>query len=171
VSKIKVIGYCGPIGSGKDYEANKLVENEKYVKVNFADALLEDLWSSLKWVPLAHEDYEKFKKMQINDSCNGRDLIKNYAETMKKLHSEDYWVKRWYKKIYTLMARGHKKFVVSDVRFEMEFKCVQYFDGKVYFTRYESEKFFLDRDSKTEKIAVELYDKNIQHLEDITNLF
>jgi hypothetical protein len=78
---------------------------------------------------------------------------------------------KWYKKIYTLMARGHKRFIVSDVRFEMEFKCVQHFNGKVYFTRYESDKFILDRQSNSEKIAVDLYDKNIQHLEDITNLY
>lgn len=171
MSKFSVIGYCGPIGSGKDYEASKLIENEKYVKVNFADALLGDLYDSLKWKPSDHEEYEKFKKMQIHDNFTGRDLIKNYGETMKKLHGEDYWTNRWYKKIYTLMSRGHKKFVVSDVRFAMEFKCVQYFNGKVYFTRYESEKFYLDRESQSEKIAVELYDKNIKHLEDITNLY
>ena len=169
--KFNVIGYCGPIGSGKDYEASKLIENEKYVKVNFADDLLGDLYDSLKWKPSNHEEYEKFKKMQIHDNFNGRDLIKNYGETMKKLHGEDYWANRWYKKIYILMCRGHKNFVVSDVRFAMEFKCVQYFNGKVYFTRYESEKFFLDRESQSEKIAVELYDKNIKHLEDITNLY
>jgi len=166
-----MIGFCGPIGSGKDYEANKYIENQKFIQANFADALLEDLWASIKWVPLNHEDYENFKKMQINDNCIGRDLIKNYGETMKKLHGQDYWVNKWYKKIYTLMARGHKRFIVSDVRFEMEFKCVQHFNGKVYFTRYESDKFILDRQSNSEKIAVDLYDKNIQHLEDITNLY
>ena len=171
MSNVKVIGYCGPIGSGKDYEANKLILEDKFIKVNFADPLLEDLWASLKWVPLNHEDYEKFKVMQINDNCNGRDLIKNYGETMKKLHGEKYWINKWYKKVYSLMSKGYKKFVIADVRFKQDFEYIRQFSGKVFFTRFESEKFKLNREAESEKIAIALYDKNIQHLEEITNLF
>lgn len=170
MSSIKVIGYCGPIGSGKDYEAKKLVEKEKYVQVNFADPLLEDLWSMLRWVPLTHEDYEKFKSMKINDNQTGRDLIKNFGETMKKLHGKDYWLLKWQKKIYSLMAKGHKKFVASDVRFEKDFYMIRNFNGKIFFTRHESEKFYINREAESEKIAVMLYDKDIKHLEEITNL-
>jgi hypothetical protein len=165
-----MIGYCGPIGSGKGFEAKKIIENDKFIQVNFADPILEDLWASLKWVPLNDEDYENFKKMQINDNQNGRDLIKNFSETMKKLHGENYWLTKWHKKIYSLICKGYKRFVVSDVRFEREFSAIRNFNGKIFFTRYESEKFLLDRDSESEKIAVMLYDKNIQHLEEITNL-
>ena len=171
MSKIKIIGYCGPIGSGKDYEANKLIVNDKFIKVSFADELLEDLWIMIKWKPKDHADYENFKSMKINDDCVGRDLIKNYGETMKKLHGEEYWLNKWHKKIYTLMARGHNKFVIPDVRFEKDFSYIKQLNGKIYFTRIESEKLFLDRHSESEKIAIDLYDKNIQHLEDITNLF
>lgn len=165
-----MIGYCGPIGSGKDYEAKKLIDNDRFVQVNFADPLLEDLWALLKWVPLNHEDYENFKTMQINDNCTGRDLIKNFGETMKKLHGENYWLTKWHKKIYSLICKGYKRFVVSDVRFEKDFNAIRNFNGKIFFTRHESEKFYLNRNADSEKIAVMLYDKNIQHLEEITNL-
>lgn len=165
-----MIGYCGPIGSGKGYEAKKLIENERYVQVNFADPLLEDLWALLKWVPLTDDDYEKFKTMQINDNQKGRDLIKNFGETMKVLHGQNYWLNKWHKKIYSLIAKGYKRFVISDVRFEKDFEAIRNFSGKIFFTRYESHKFFLDREAESEKISVMLYDKNIQHLEEITKL-
>jgi hypothetical protein len=165
-----MIGYCGPIGSGKGYEAKKLIDNDKFIQVNFADPLLEDLWALLKWVPLNDEDYEKFKTMRINDNCTGRDLIKNFGETMKKLHGDNYWLTKWHKKIYSVMAKGYKRFVISDVRFEKEFEAIKVFGGKIFFTRYESEKFYLNREVESEKIAVSLYDKNVQHLEEITNL-
>jgi hypothetical protein len=165
-----MIGYCGPIGSGKDYEAKKLIENEKFIKVNFTDPLLEDLWAMIKWVPSSHEEYEKFKIMNINDNQTGRDLIKIFGETMKTLHGENYWTTKWHKKIYSLICRGHKKFVVSDVRFQKEFEVIRNFNGKIFFTRYESEKFALNREAISEKIAISLYDKDIKHLEEITNL-
>jgi hypothetical protein len=165
-----MIGYCGPIGSGKGYEAKKLIDNEKFVQVNFADPLLEELWALLRWVPLHDEDYEKFKTMRINDNCIGRDLIKNFGETMKKLHGDNYWLTKWHKKIYSLICKGYKRFVVSDVRFEKDFEAIKAFNGKIFFTRYESEKFYLNREAESEKIAIMLYDKNIQHLEEITKL-
>lgn len=167
----KVIGYCGPIGSGKDFEAKKLVEKEKYLQINFANPMLEDLWQMLKWYPKDHEEYEKFKIMKINDNQTGRDLMKNFGETMKILHGQDYWSIKWHKKVYLHIIKGYKNFVVSDVRFESDFKYIKNFDGKIFFTRYESEKFKLDRNSTSEKIAIDLYDKNIQHLEEVTNLY
>lgn len=171
MSSLKIIGYCGPIGSGKDFEAKKLVKNEKFIQVNFADPVLEDLWLMLKWSPSSHEDYEKFKITNIIDNQTGRDLIKNFAEMMRKLHGKDYWLIKWHKKIYSLASKGYKKFTVADVRFERDFEVIKNFNGKIFFTRHESDKFYINREAESEKIAITLYDKNIKHLEEVTNLF
>ena len=65
--------------------------------------------------------------MKINDNQTGRDLMKNFGETMKILHGQDYWSIKWHKKVYLHIIKWYKNFVVSDVRFESDFKYIKNF--------------------------------------------
>ena len=97
----KIIGFCGVIGSGKDYNADKLVK-EGYVKVNFADVLKKIVFKMLKIEN--NFNYEVFKETYWNPvyknlaSLNGRDFLQ-VGNIMRNLVDENIWINAWEKEI------------------------------------------------------------------------
>jgi hypothetical protein len=65
---MEIIGLCGPAGSGKDLVADWLVDNKRYAKVSFSDAMkritkeLFDINQSILWGP----SKERNKEVKIN---------------------------------------------------------------------------------------------------------
>ena len=108
----KVYGFVGPIGGGKTYQLNKLMnssleEERGFISSDFSDGIRDTLLKVfggdgiidpasefyMKW-----KDYKQgiilpgFKYNQVY--FRGRDLLKNIGEELKKLAGEDVWA-RW----------------------------------------------------------------------------
>jgi hypothetical protein len=123
----KIIAFCGVIGSGKDYEANKYIDQE-YKLINFADALKKILFKTLKIKNIDHQKYELFKDSHWNPigmfpSVTGRDLLQlgNYA---RHIIDENIWVNAWENSI-----QNESLIVTSDCRYLNEAKKITHLDS------------------------------------------
>ena len=107
----KVYGFVGPIGGGKTYQLNKLmnssIEEERvFISSDFSDGIRDTLlkvFGEGGIIDPASEFYMMWKDYQqtiILPTNNphyilrGRDLLKNIGEELKKLAGEDVWA-RW----------------------------------------------------------------------------
>ena len=108
----KVYGFVGPIGGGKTYQLNKLmnssIEEERvFISSDFSDGIRDTLlkvFGEGGVIDPASEFYMTWKNYQqaivlptinLHYVCfNGRDLLKNIGEELKKLAGEDVWA-RW----------------------------------------------------------------------------
>lgn len=183
--KKELIIYLGLMGSGKDYEANSLID-KGYVKVAFADPLRSMAWKLLDWRPLSDENYEDFKKGELclflpdsNDKynafkplCSGRHLLQQLGQIMREYDS-NYWASAWFKYIF---SHNLEKVVCTDCRYPNEIRMALEFlnlgyDVKFIYCCYESEKFKqgLKEKHQSEKFAQFLITKNLKHCEVITS--
>lgn len=136
----KLIVFLGVKGSGKGHQT-ELLQKEGYVKVDFADALREECYELIGYVP---EDYEQFKIkpitvltdklyefMQDRNILNnttaikmtGRDLLQVVGEERRK-EDINYWCNQWKDKVEALLKEG-KKVCCSDCRHYNEVTSAQ----------------------------------------------
>lgn len=136
----KVVAITGLKGSGKDEVAKVLIKYFGYKKIAFAD-LLKDIVAKLYGWP--REGLEgttpKWREWRetvdehwgITPRCAlqkvGTDLIRN------QLH-QDLWAKRL---VQIMKKSKHKKFVITDCRFENEIGILKNSDFDVHFWRIE----------------------------------
>lgn len=167
----KIIGFCGVIGSGKDFAAERY-KKEGYIHVNFAYPLKQILFQTLKVKIEDHKIYELFKDnywnpiTKIFPSFNGRDLLQ-LGNVARKVLYEDIWVDAWEKCI-----QDYEKIVVSDVRYPNEAKKIISLGGEIYFCNYKNDiKYNSKIKLESEKMSQELLSKNFSHQENITTYF
>jgi hypothetical protein len=165
----KIIAFCGVIGSGKDYEANKYIQ-DGYKLINFADALKKILFKTLKIKNIDHQKYELFKDSHWNPvgmfpSVTGRDLLQlgNYA---RHIIDEDIWINAWEKSI-----QNESLIVTSDCRYLNEAKKIISLGGEIFFCNYKSLKYNSKTHFESEKLSQDLLKNNFQHGENITQYF
>lgn len=167
----ELICFIGCIGSGKDYQAKKLVK-KGYTQINFADSLREMAWDILGWTPANEEEYEAFKNYSIFlnpsffttpnrdsghmliGSCTaftGRQFLQNLGSTLRKRDSY-FWVALWADKVYSNLPQNA---VCSDLRYSNELKAACIFDitVKFIFCDYKSDRYNCTDTDKTEKLA------------------
>lgn len=154
-------GFIGPMGGGKDYQANKLIEEEGYVKVAFADSLRDMAWKILSWKPANEEEYDRFKKGDIFlDSMagfiNGRLFLQNLGETLRET-DKNFWVKELKKRLDILEINGYNKIVVTDIRHDNELEFIKSLsyksDNKIIFCNYKSDRYRVDDSHISEALA------------------
>lgn len=167
----KIISFCGVMGSGKDYAAEKY-KKQGYIHVNFAYPLKKILLETLKIKNNDHQIYELFKDnywnpiAKIFPSFNGRDLLQLGNVARKNLY-EDIWVDAWEKCI-----KDYDKIVVSDVRYINEAKKIISLGGEIFFCNYKNNlKYNSKIKLESEKMSQELLDKNFSHEQNITQHF
>ena len=166
---MKIRAYIGVIGAGKDYRCSK----ECTHKVSFADGVREDVWKILGWKPKTLEEYEEFKTSvlcPINTpydvivkelTFTGRELLQNYAELQKVLHSPNYWIYRTLDSLENLHKHRTEDMVVgiTDCRFSNEISALIQFandlncDLEFIHCDYESSKYDRTSDHKSEMLA------------------
>ena len=164
-----VRAYIGVIGAGKDYRCSK----ECTHKVSFADGVREDVWKILGWKPKTSEEYEEFKTSvlcHINTQYNvttkeltftGRELLQNYAELQKVLHSPNYWIYRTLDSLENLHKHRTEDMIVgiTDCRFSNEISALIQFANDLncelefIHCDYESSKYDRISDHKSEMLA------------------
>ena len=159
---IEIIGFCGAIGSGKDYQSSLLVSQD-YTKIAFADPLRDLIWGLLKWKPKNDSEYSMFKETFFNSlpkkipSFSGRDVLENLGEGAKNLFGKTIWVDAWENVLlqhYT--EKSIAKFTVSDVRFKQEILRLLEYNSKIIFCNYKSSRYSLNKNSPSQTLAYTL---------------
>jgi dephospho-CoA kinase len=165
----KIVGFCGVIGSGKDYNADKYVK-EGYIKVNFADVLKKIVFKMLKIE--TNINYEVFKETYWNPvyknipSLNGRDFLQ-VGNIIRNFIDENIWVNAWEKEI-----QKYDKIVVSDVRYNNEAKKIISLGGEIYFCNYKGNfKYNSKIKLESEQLSQSLLNKGFKDGDNLTEFF
>lgn len=153
----KLYGFVGVIGSGKNYQQERLVK-EGWVAIDFKDELI-DMCSDLVGYDI-RQDYDTFKRYIIgfdkahsalekpltdrqyedfNTGClegsplamTGRRLLQRMGTEVMRKRDPDYWVNAWRKKVDAALRDG-KNVAVADVRFQNEAEAIKGFEFQSY---------------------------------------
>lgn len=149
---IELVCLIGPMGSGKDYRA-KEYEKNGYAKVSFADYLRSTCWNLLLWKPEDEEQYRKFKEEPFGpSSITGREFMFSVESLLKECHGDSIFARRT---VELIVHHYSNKIVISDLRFESEYKTIinTFANVKFIFCNYKSDHYEL-RKIESEKMAV-----------------
>ena len=166
---MEIIGFCGVIGSGKDWRCSEYVKRG-YTRLAFADPLRELCYATVGWKESDSIHYELFKSNYWNpiykkiDPFNGRDLLERLGKHMMVMFGEDIWVKLLEKKIE---SQNIEKVVIPDVRYKEEIKSILNKNGKIFFCNFKSLRYEI-RKTKPEQLAQLLITKGFKDGEDVT---
>ena len=176
----RLVTYLGVQGGGKDFSANKLVQ-QGYVKVAFADALREMAWDVLGWTPDIEDfdrQYNWFKKLPLNDiyridaeddefllkklneakgnsyCISGRQFLQNLGVAVRS-RDPDFWVKVAVSKIQKILEKGGRV-VVTDARFDNEIQSLKSLGSKFIFCDYRSSRYNATDTHESEALAQRL---------------
>jgi len=133
--------------SGKDTVANYLVDNYKFKRYAFAD-ILKDIVSRKFNIERCLMDTDVGKKMYcVEHGKTVRQVLIDYGKEQRDL-DEGFWVK---KVIEEIEKDGFSRIVISDWRFENEYRVLKYeFNKSVYTIRINRwSKSQLNDDSET----------------------
>jgi len=160
---MKVTAFMGVIGSGKDYEAQKLIaQGAKHI--GFADGVREDVWTIIGWKPKDSDEYEYFKSAMFTDKSGGitftgRDLLLNYGTPVRRVEDFDVWCKRLVRRLDFFFQAGVEQVVITDCRFENEVKFLKEYKSaevKFAFCDYHSFRYNPNFQHESEEISQEL---------------
>lgn len=117
---IEVYGFCGKIGTGKNYIAEqifqKMMPYKQTAVLAFADQLKID-----GIVKLGLDRYKCFVK---KDEYTRKALQRIGTEEGRDVYGADLWINYMREWILTHAERGTKRFIISDVRFKNEFDLI-----------------------------------------------
>jgi hypothetical protein len=173
-----IIGLAGYKGSGKDFVADILVEEYGYTKVAFADPIKKFVMDtySLK----GYGEYDAFKRTNfwvLGKHVHGRDIVREIGMMMRGYDMDQFTTyvhEQWLKE-------PNGKIVVSDLRFDNEYRLIRDLKGKTIriesdLTKsdgHESEQvhqtdFTLTNNWGTTNQAIQLY-KDVQNIMESIN--
>lgn len=163
LSLLEIKCFVGVMGSGKDFQCQKLIEEEGYIKLAFADCLRDMVWKMLDWKPATNEEYDLFKKGLYSvpryGKLNGRLLLQRIGETMRQI-DPDFWVKQMQKNIETAISSGYSKICISDARYVNELRLLQSYSWKaivdIRFCDYHSDRYDDKNKHESELLAQRL---------------
>lgn len=138
-----IIGLSGKARSGKTTLADYLVKTHGFVKINFKDALIDemvvrlpDVLEKLLWNEFIVDDEGIDRQCyEIKDLFRYkppimRALMQNYGTDVRRKDNDNYWVDKWHEKVTTALSLG-RNIVVDDVRFLNEADAVKLQGGLV----------------------------------------
>ena len=157
---LRIYGFVGVQGAGKTYNANKLVQEEGFVNVSFADCLRNMAWKILNWTPENAEQYDLFKKGLIAipnfGRIDGRKFLQILGDSMRQVDSE-FWVKQWRNTVEDYISMGYDKICCDDIRYPNELLMLFSYNWKaevkVKFVDYHSERYDCNNEHISEKMA------------------
>lgn len=125
----KIIGLTGYKQSGKSTAAKYIAENYGYVRVNFKDALVQEIKDNFP--DLLEEMVNTHLIESVDDLFQQkpplmRALMQNYGTEVRRNDDPKYWVKKWIKEM-----QEHESVVTDDVRFLNEAHAVTANGGKI----------------------------------------
>ena len=183
----EIVCFLGVIGSGKDYQAQKLVNERGFVHINFADDLRQMAWDILGWKPETPEEYEWFKKQEMvfisrkpcdeTDKITGRQFLQNLGTEAMRKRDPNFWANCWRNQVLENLAIG-KNVCCSDLRFSNELSTalsikkhyllignsanLEDVSTKLIFCDYKSSRYDATNTHKSEKLAQALLSQGYQ---------
>lgn len=172
---LKIYGFVGVQGAGKTYNANKLIQEEGFINVSFADCLRNMSWKILSWKPENAEQYDLFKKGLISipnfGKINGRKFLQVLGDSMRQVDAE-FWTKQWKKTVEDYISMGYNNICCDDVRYPNELLALFSYNWKaevkVEFVDYHSERYECDNKHISEKMSQTLLKMGYKHKDIIT---
>ena len=151
---IEVFGFCGKIGTGKNYIAEqifqKMMPHKQTAVLAFADQLKID-----GIVKLGLERYKCFVK---KDEFTRKALQRIGTEEGRDIYGSELWVNYLREWILTHAERGTTRFIISDVRFKNEFDLIaNEFNGinvRVEAPERNKEKLLQEAEGDDEKLKI-----------------
>lgn len=131
-----LIGLCGPAGSGKDTVRRLLEDNHDFAGLAFAEpirGMLRELLTSSGCSP-DYMERRDLKEMPIPGlGVSYRHMAQTLGTEWARVHlGADFWVNTAAATLASLRLQGHRKFVVSDVRFPNEAAWIRRQGGKLW---------------------------------------
>lgn len=123
---MKVIGFCGPAGSGKDTCGAFLIENYGFQRLSFA----APIYDMLEIMGMGRPKTQDEKEAIIDDlGCSWRHMAQTLGtEWGRALVHQDLWIILAKRKV---LANPDKNYVITDVRFENEAAMIREVGGLV----------------------------------------
>lgn len=148
-----IIGICGYKGSGKSTVAEYIAKTYDFQRVNFKDALVEEMRERFPdTIRAIMEEYPEVKSFFDDKPPIARALMQNYGTDVRRKDNPDYWVEKYGKKIDSL---GDYNIVTDDVRFLNEADAVKLAGGVIIRVVVEGEESADAHVSETEHLAIE----------------
>lgn len=127
---VQIVGFTGKAGSGKDTAADFLVEHFGFVKMSFAGPLKRGI-SEMFGIPMETMQDPLLKEMEDPVWGHSPRYLMQWLGTdvLRKHISDDFFIVSMGRAI---KYSGHKKIVISDVRFDGEAQFIRKMGGAVY---------------------------------------
>jgi hypothetical protein len=127
---VQIIGIHGKARAGKDSLAELICQNHSAVRLALADPLKRGLAAMLD-IPVDELD-DRYKTQEIPlIGVSGRRMMQTLGTEWRDMVHKDLWVRRLAERMLRLARNGHRRFVVSDVRFDHEARWVHSLGGMV----------------------------------------
>jgi hypothetical protein len=128
IKNVKILGFSGNAGTGKDFLAmnlftKMLTDNNNFIILSFADHFKIDA--------IVKEGFEREKVYGRKDKITRQALQRKGTEEGRDIYGDDIWVKILYEKIVQYSKRGIEYFFITDCRFPNEKKFVHKMGGYV----------------------------------------
>jgi len=151
---IEVFGFCGKIGTGKNYIAEqifqKMMPEKQTAVLAFADQLKID--------GIVKLGLERYKCFVEKDEFTRKSLQRIGTEEGRDVYGKDLWINYLREWIMVNAERGVKRFIISDVRFKNEFDLIaEEFNGiniRVNAPERNREKLIQEAKGDEEKLAL-----------------
>ena len=147
---MKLIGFTGKTGVGKDYTAGLFRQN--FLILSFGDILKEEI---------IRNGICDFNSLYVKKTGESRELMIKYATEKRELDT-DYFVNLMYVRIKIAQFHGYNNFIIPDVRFSNEEDFIRSNGGKIVLIENEEgnrrRKVAEDRLDKTEERPRVSYD-------------
>lgn len=177
MTKPKLVGTIGVIGSGKTKKSEKYIE-EGFIPVDFKDDLMQMCWDILGWTPKDEEEYEKFKKCRISlqeilcedetefgekvttinpiSEMTGREMLQRVGTEAIRSRKPDFWAEQFYNRTKKLLLEG-KNVINRDGRFPNELEIMvglgDIADIELYYCNYHSTRYDSTNSHASEALA------------------
>lgn len=128
-----IVGLCGPAGAGKNTVARMLCEGHGYVELAFADPLYAAV-SAISMLPVERLKDRAAKEAPIEwlGGLSPRRLLQLLGTDFgREMIAKDIWVAHLERRIEANLAAGHRRIVVTDVRFDNECNAIHHLGGLI----------------------------------------
>lgn len=170
--KRQVIAFCGSQGSGKDYNAQRLIMTRGFRKVAFADALRKVAFEILN-IPFEEgmKKYDELKKTNLLPNLTFRNILENLGSGVRG-YDKDFWVKATIKDI----EKDAKDICISDLRYYNEYKVLKDYCEKhdinfcLIFCDYEKNPYKWDNPHESAQLAHYLKNLGYQNMQTVLDV-
>ena len=122
-----IIALTGLKQSGKSTVAKHLQEKYGFIRINFKDALLQELKTYFPDFLSAEASYHACTVDELLEKKPGhiRQFLQNFGTELRRSENENYWIQKWVDKLRDYVYVAIKSVVVDDCRFLNEADTVR----------------------------------------------